>query len=119
MFSVCSSEEIPLEDFQHSRNNSPRARSNNSNASSRSHTPSRLYLNYDQISVHNASPRDPTLLGQLNGIALAKEVVVPPLPLLNSSEETSFIANDIGSTLSSASSNGSASDRRKGVIETV
>lgn len=85
---------------------------NNSNASSRSHTPSRLYLNYDQISIHNASPRDPSYLGQMNGIALAKEVIAVP-----SSEETSFIANDRNS--SSASSTASSTERRKGVIETV
>ena len=106
-----------MEDFQHSRNNSPHARGtggggSNSSASSRSHTPSRLYLNYDQIAVHNASPRDPSLLGQMNGIALAKEVVALP-----NSEETSFIAHDRAP--SSASSTASSSERRKGVIETV
>ncbi|XP_068152742.1 protein CLEC16A homolog [Drosophila tropicalis] len=104
------SEEIPLEDFQHSRNNSPHSRGNPS-PSSRSHTPSRL-LHYEQISVHSGSPRAEAasltgtnaLLSQLNGVTVAKEVL--PVP---SSEETSFIAND---------SEG-AESRRKGAIETV
>ncbi|XP_030375887.1 protein CLEC16A homolog isoform X2 [Scaptodrosophila lebanonensis] len=105
------SEEIPLEDFQHSRNSSPHGRGagGNSNASSRSHTPSRI-LHYDQLSVHNASPREPTLLvgtnallSQMNGVAIAKEV----LPV-QSSEETSFIGNDTD-----------GESRRKGAIETV
>jgi len=94
----CSSEEIPLEDFQHSRNNSPHSRSGlgNPTPSSRSHTPSRT-LHYDQISVHSASPREPSLLGgsnailsQLNsGVTIAREVTPA-----QSSEETSFIGTD-------------------------
>lgn len=109
------SEEIPLEDFQHSRNNSPHSRGGlgNPSPSSRSHTPSRA-LHYDQISVHSASPREPSLLvgsnallSQLNGgVTIAREV----LPA-QSSEETSFIGTD-----------GDAADNRRkgrGTIETV
>ncbi|KAM7360528.1 C-type lectin domain containing ema isoform 2-T3 [Cochliomyia hominivorax] len=110
------SEEIPLEDFQHSRNNSPhgvRPVSSNSNASSRSHTPSRA-LNFDQISIHNASPRDNPLLAQVNSIVLAKEIV---LHQQNSSEETSFMANDDAASASSSSAQ--TNSRRKGAIETV
>ncbi|XP_030571862.1 protein CLEC16A homolog isoform X1 [Drosophila novamexicana] len=92
------SEEIPLEDFQHSRNNSPHSRSavGNASPSSRSHTPSRV-LHVDQVSVHSGSPREPSYLGtnallsQLNGgVTIAREV----LPA-QSSEETSFIGNDV------------------------
>ncbi|KAH8310978.1 hypothetical protein KR044_003694 [Drosophila immigrans] len=112
------SEEIPLEDFQHSRNNSPHSRSGalaNPSPSSRSHTPSRM-LHYDQISVHSASPREPSLLiggtnallSPLNGgVTIAREVLPAP-----SSEETSFIGND---------GDAGADNRRKGrgTIETV
>lgn len=104
-----------MEDFQHSRNNSPLSRPNigsgnatstgagsSSNATSRSHTPSRV-LHFEQISVHNASPREPSALGQINGVAIAKEVLAVP-----SSEETSFIASD---DLDRA--------RQRGTIETV
>lgn len=110
------SEEIPLEDFQHSRNNSPhgvRPTSNNSNNGSRSHTPSRA-LNFEQISIHNASPRDNSLLAQVNGVVLNKELT---LHQQNSSEETSFIAND--DAASTSSSTGQTGTRRKGAIETV
>ncbi|KAH8395551.1 hypothetical protein KR222_006808 [Zaprionus bogoriensis] len=110
------SEEIPLEDFQHSRNNSPHSRSglNNPSPSSRSHTPSRV-VHYDQISVQSASPREPSLLGtnallsQMNGVSIGREV----LPV-QSSEETSFIGNDVDGA-------GGAENRRKarGTIETV
>ncbi|KAM8704299.1 hypothetical protein ACLKA7_008839 [Drosophila subpalustris] len=113
------SEEIPLEDFQHSRNNSPLSRTGlgNPSPSSRSHTPSRA-LHFDQISVHSASPREPALLAgssamlssQLNGgVTMAREV----LPA-QSSEETSFIGTDGGAATS-------ADGRRKGrgTIETV
>ncbi|XP_034488549.1 protein CLEC16A homolog isoform X2 [Drosophila innubila] len=112
------SEEIPLEDFQHSRNNSPHSRSGlgNPTPSSRSHTPSRT-LHYDQISVHSASPREPSLLGgsnailnQLNsGVSIAREVTPA-----QSSEETSFIGTDNDAATS-------ADGRRKGrgTIETV
>ncbi|XP_023179000.1 protein CLEC16A homolog isoform X3 [Drosophila hydei] len=108
------SEEIPLEDFPHSRNNSPHSRGTvgNPSPSSRSHTPSRV-LHFDQISVHSGSPREPScligtnaLLSQLNGsVAIAREVIP-----VQSSEETSFIGNDID-----------AENRRKGRgnIETV
>ncbi|XP_022213576.1 protein CLEC16A homolog isoform X2 [Drosophila obscura] len=107
------SEEIPLEDFQHSRNNSPHSRGNGSPAS-RSHTPSRV-LHYE-ISVHSGSPREPSLVGtnallsQLNGVPLAREV----LPV-QSSEETSFIGNDA----TDGGGAGSSDSRRKGAIETV
>ncbi|XP_017958773.1 protein CLEC16A homolog isoform X3 [Drosophila navojoa] len=108
------SEEIPLEDFPHSRNNSPHSRGamGNPSPSSRSHTPSRA-LHFDQISVHSGSPRESScalgtnaLLSQLNGsVAIAREVIP-----VQSSEETSFIANDV-----------EADNRRKGRgnIETV
>ncbi|XP_016973423.2 protein CLEC16A homolog isoform X2 [Drosophila rhopaloa] len=104
------SEEIPLEDFQHSRNNSPHSRGNPSPAS-RSHTPIRV-LHYDQISVHSGSPREATLVGtnallsQLNG--LAREVIP-----VQSSEETSFIGSD------GNDSTGGPEGRRRGAIETV
>ncbi|KAI8046506.1 protein CLEC16A homolog isoform X1 [Drosophila gunungcola] len=104
------SEEIPLEDFQHSRNNSPHSRGNPSPAS-RSHTPIRV-LHYDQLSGHSGSPREASLVGtnallsQLNG--LAREVVP-----VQSSEETSFIGND------GNDSTGGAEGRRRGAIETV
>ncbi|XP_037954199.1 protein CLEC16A homolog [Teleopsis dalmanni] len=99
------SEEIPLEDFQHSRNNSPHSRGGlTPNGSSRSQTPSRT-LNYEHLSVHSSSPREPTLLSQINGVTIAKEVVVA----VPSSEETSFIGND-------STNNG---ERRKGTIETI
>ncbi|XP_034132904.1 protein CLEC16A homolog isoform X1 [Drosophila guanche] len=106
------SEEIPMEDFQHSRNNSPHSRGNGSPAS-RSHTPSRV-LQYE-ISVHSGSPREPSLvasnalLSQLNSVSLAREV----LPV-QSSEETSFIGTD-----ATDGGRGSDSSRRKGAIETV
>ncbi|EDV93494.1 protein CLEC16A homolog [Drosophila grimshawi] len=110
------SEEIPLEDFPHSRNNSPHSRSNagNPSPSSRSQTPSSRTLHLDQLSVHSGSPREPSLIGtnailsQLNGgVTIAREV----LPV-QSSEETSFIGNDV---------DGAAESRRKGrgTIETV
>ncbi|XP_017111208.1 protein CLEC16A homolog isoform X1 [Drosophila elegans] len=104
------SEEIPLEDFQHSRNNSPHSRGNPSPAS-RSHTPIRV-LHYDQLSGHSGSPREASLVGtnallsQLNG--LAREVVP-----VQSSEETSFIGND------GNDSTGGTEGRRRGAIETV
>ncbi|KAH8353873.1 hypothetical protein KR084_009923 [Drosophila pseudotakahashii] len=106
------SEEIPLEDFQHSRNNSPHSRGNPSPAS-RSHTPIRV-LHYDQLSGHSGSPREAslggtgtsTLLSQLNG--LAREV----LPV-QSSEETSFIGSD------GIEPTGGSEGRRRGAIETV
>ncbi|XP_017004521.2 protein CLEC16A homolog isoform X1 [Drosophila takahashii] len=106
------SEEIPLEDFQHSRNNSPHSRGNQSPAS-RSHTPIRV-LHYDQLSGHSGSPREASLggtgtnalLSQLNG--LAREV----LPV-QSSEETSFIGSD------GNESTGGSESRRRGAIETV
>uniref|UniRef100_A0A6P4EEC9 Protein CLEC16A isoform X2 n=1 Tax=Drosophila rhopaloa TaxID=1041015 RepID=A0A6P4EEC9_DRORH len=104
------SEEIPLEDFQHSRNNSPHSLGNPSPAS-RSHTPIRV-LHYDQISVHSGSPREATLVGtnallsQLNG--LAREVIP-----VQSSEETSFIGSD------GNDSTGGPEGRRRGAIETV
>nr|XP_017016775.1 protein CLEC16A homolog isoform X1 [Drosophila kikkawai] len=110
------SEEIPLEDFQHSRTNSPHSRGNPS-PSSRSHTPSRV-LHYDQISIsgHSGSPREPALmagtnalLSQLNGVTMAREV----LPV-QSSEETSFIGSDGGD-----STGGGSDSRRRGAIETV
>ncbi|XP_016973424.2 protein CLEC16A homolog isoform X3 [Drosophila rhopaloa] len=108
--SIEGSEEIPLEDFQHSRNNSPHSRGNPSPAS-RSHTPIRV-LHYDQISVHSGSPREATLVGtnallsQLNG--LAREVIP-----VQSSEETSFIGSD------GNDSTGGPEGRRRGAIETV
>ncbi|XP_017076459.1 protein CLEC16A homolog isoform X2 [Drosophila eugracilis] len=104
------SEEIPLEDFQHSRTNSPHSRGNPSPAS-RSHTPIRV-IHYDQISGHSGSPRDSSLggtnalLSQLNG--LAREA----LPV-QSSEETSFIGSDVND------STGGSDSRRRGAIETV
>uniref|UniRef100_A0A6P4E5X0 Protein CLEC16A isoform X4 n=1 Tax=Drosophila rhopaloa TaxID=1041015 RepID=A0A6P4E5X0_DRORH len=108
--SIEGSEEIPLEDFQHSRNNSPHSLGNPSPAS-RSHTPIRV-LHYDQISVHSGSPREATLVGtnallsQLNG--LAREVIP-----VQSSEETSFIGSD------GNDSTGGPEGRRRGAIETV
>ncbi|XP_017016779.1 protein CLEC16A homolog isoform X2 [Drosophila kikkawai] len=114
--SIEGSEEIPLEDFQHSRTNSPHSRGNPS-PSSRSHTPSRV-LHYDQISIsgHSGSPREPALmagtnalLSQLNGVTMAREV----LPV-QSSEETSFIGSDGGD-----STGGGSDSRRRGAIETV
>ncbi|XP_037732242.1 protein CLEC16A homolog isoform X4 [Drosophila subpulchrella] len=108
--SIEGSEEIPLEDFQHSRTNSPHSRGNPSPAS-RSHTPIRV-LHYDQLSGHNGSPRDASLggtnalLGQLNG--LPREV----LPV-QSSEETSFIGSD------GNEATGGSEGRRRGAIETV
>ncbi|XP_017111211.1 protein CLEC16A homolog isoform X4 [Drosophila elegans] len=108
--SIEGSEEIPLEDFQHSRNNSPHSRGNPSPAS-RSHTPIRV-LHYDQLSGHSGSPREASLVGtnallsQLNG--LAREVVP-----VQSSEETSFIGND------GNDSTGGTEGRRRGAIETV
>ncbi|XP_017004524.2 protein CLEC16A homolog isoform X2 [Drosophila takahashii] len=110
--SIEGSEEIPLEDFQHSRNNSPHSRGNQSPAS-RSHTPIRV-LHYDQLSGHSGSPREASLggtgtnalLSQLNG--LAREV----LPV-QSSEETSFIGSD------GNESTGGSESRRRGAIETV
>lgn len=104
------SEEIPLEDFQHSRNNSPHSRGNPSPAS-RSHTPIRV-LHYDQLSGHSGSPREASLggtnalLSQLNG--LNREV----LPT-QSSEETSFIGSD------GNEATGGSEGRRRGAIETV
>ncbi|XP_017039703.1 protein CLEC16A homolog isoform X1 [Drosophila ficusphila] len=104
------SEEIPLEDFQHSRTNSPHSRGNPSPAS-RSHTPIRV-LHYDQLSGHSGSPREASMVGtnallsQLNG--LAREV----LPV-QSSEETSFIGND------GNEATGGSEGRRRGAIETV
>ncbi|XP_017076461.1 protein CLEC16A homolog isoform X4 [Drosophila eugracilis] len=108
--SIEGSEEIPLEDFQHSRTNSPHSRGNPSPAS-RSHTPIRV-IHYDQISGHSGSPRDSSLggtnalLSQLNG--LAREA----LPV-QSSEETSFIGSDVND------STGGSDSRRRGAIETV
>ncbi|KAH8369212.1 hypothetical protein KR009_004320 [Drosophila setifemur] len=108
------SEEIPLEDFQHSRTNSPHSRGNLSPAS-RPNTPIRV-IHYDQISVHSGSPRESTtvlmgtnaLLSQLNGgVAVAREVI----PVQNS-EETSFIGNG-------GDSAGGSEARRRGAIETV
>ncbi|XP_036329209.1 protein CLEC16A homolog isoform X2 [Rhagoletis pomonella] len=108
------SEEIPLEDFQHSRNNSPQSRGSSSyvNTPTRVPTPSRA-LNYEQIaiSVHNGMPREthspaPLNPTQLNGVAIAKEVVVP----VASSEETSFIGSEDAP---------SSEQRRRGIIETV
>ncbi|XP_020799605.1 protein CLEC16A isoform X4 [Drosophila serrata] len=110
--SIEGSEEIPLEDFQHSRTNSPHSRGNPS-PSSRSHTPTRV-LHYDQISIsgHSGSPREPTLiagtnalLSQLNGVTMAREV----LPV-QSSEETSFIGSDGGD-----STGGGSDSRRRGL----
>ncbi|XP_016949361.1 protein CLEC16A homolog isoform X1 [Drosophila biarmipes] len=104
------SEEIPLEDFQHSRTNSPHSRGNPSPAS-RSHTPIRV-LHYDQLSGHSGSPREASLggtnalLSQLNG--LPREV----LPV-QSSEETSFIGSDANEAT------GGSEGRRRGAIETV
>ncbi|XP_073821233.1 C-type lectin domain containing ema isoform X2 [Musca autumnalis] len=110
------SEEIPLEDFQHSRNNSPHGRtpSSSSNAGSRSNTPSRA-LNFDQISMHNASPRrDNVMANQANGVSTSKDNI---LHTQKSSEETSFIATeDTNNTNCTA---GSSAARRKGTIETV
>ncbi|XP_033164427.1 protein CLEC16A homolog isoform X3 [Drosophila mauritiana] len=108
--SIEGSEEIPLEDFQHSRNNSPHSRGNPSPAS-RSHTPIRV-LHYDQLSAHSGSPREASLggtnalLSQLNG--LAREV-----PPTQSSEETSFIGSD------GNEATGGSEGRRRGAIETV
>ncbi|XP_017039705.1 protein CLEC16A homolog isoform X3 [Drosophila ficusphila] len=108
--SIEGSEEIPLEDFQHSRTNSPHSRGNPSPAS-RSHTPIRV-LHYDQLSGHSGSPREASMVGtnallsQLNG--LAREV----LPV-QSSEETSFIGND------GNEATGGSEGRRRGAIETV
>lgn len=108
------SEEIPLEDFQHSRNNSPHSRANSShlNTPTRAHTPSRA-LNYEPIAitVHNSTPHDthspaPHHATQLNGVPIAKEVLVP----VASSEETSFIGNEEAAT---------SEQRRRGIIETV
>ncbi|EDW97318.1 protein CLEC16A homolog isoform X2 [Drosophila yakuba] len=104
------SEEIPLEDFQHSRNNSPHSRGNLSPAS-RSHTPIRV-LHYDQLSGHSGSPREASLggtnalLSQLNG--LPREVIPA-----RSSEETSFIGSD------GSEATGGSEGRRRGAIETV
>ncbi|XP_032578436.1 protein CLEC16A homolog isoform X2 [Drosophila sechellia] len=108
--SIEGSEEIPLEDFQHSRNNSPHSRGNPSPAS-RSQTPIRV-LHYDQLSGHSGSPREASLggtnalLSQLNG--LAREV-----PPTQSSEETSFIGSDGNEPT------GGSEGRRRGAIETV
>uniref|UniRef100_A0A0K8UEZ4 Protein CLEC16A n=1 Tax=Bactrocera latifrons TaxID=174628 RepID=A0A0K8UEZ4_BACLA len=108
------SEEIPLEDFQHSRNNSPHSRANSShlNTPTRAHTPSRA-LNYEPIAitVHNGTPHDthspaPLHATQLNGVPIAKEVLVP----VASSEETSFIGNEEAAT---------SEQRRRGIIETA
>ncbi|XP_043652045.1 protein CLEC16A homolog isoform X3 [Drosophila teissieri] len=108
--SIEGSEEIPLEDFQHSRNNSPHSRGNPSPAS-RSHTPIRV-LHYDQLSGHSGSPREASLggtnalLSQLNG--LPREVIPA-----RSSEETSFIGGD------GNEATGGSEGRRRGAIETV
>ncbi|KRK03646.1 protein CLEC16A homolog isoform X3 [Drosophila yakuba] len=108
--SIEGSEEIPLEDFQHSRNNSPHSRGNLSPAS-RSHTPIRV-LHYDQLSGHSGSPREASLggtnalLSQLNG--LPREVIPA-----RSSEETSFIGSD------GSEATGGSEGRRRGAIETV
>ncbi|XP_011189527.2 protein CLEC16A homolog [Zeugodacus cucurbitae] len=108
------SEEIPLEDFQHSRTNSPHSRANSSHLSTptRAHTPSRA-LNYEPITitVHNGTPHEthsaaPHHATQLNGVPIAKEVLVP----VARSEETSFIGNEDAST---------SEQRRRGIIETV
>nr|XP_014092716.1 protein CLEC16A homolog isoform X2 [Bactrocera oleae] len=107
------SEEIPLEDFQHSRNNSPHSRANSShlNTPTRAHTPSRA-LNYEPIAVtvHNGTPHDTHSPAahhatQLS-VPIAKEVLVP----VASSEETSFIGNEEAA---------SSEQRRRGIIETV
>ncbi|ALC47715.1 ema [Drosophila busckii] len=112
------SEEIPLEDFQHSRNNSPHSRSGLSHHSpcSRSHTPSRV-LHHDQLSTHSGSPREPTLmctnalLSQINGgVTIAREVMPA-----QSSEETSFIGNDNDIPVTSTESK----CKVRGTIETV
>lgn len=106
-FCIYRSEEIPLEDFPHSRNNSPHGRTpSSSSTGSRSHTPSRA-MHFD-ISVHNASPRrDNSLLTQSSVPANHKENT---LQTQKSSEETSFIATEEEST---------SGARRKGLIETV
>ncbi|KAH8295228.1 hypothetical protein KR018_008873 [Drosophila ironensis] len=110
------SEEIPLEDFHHSRTNSPHSRGNHS-PSSRSHTPSRM-IAYDQICVHGGSPRDPAaalvgtnaLLNQISGVPVGREVTI-----VQSSEETSFIGSNDGRT----DPNNASESRRRGTIETV
>lgn len=91
VFTCFSSEEIPLEDFRHSRNSSPSSRCS-SRATSRSHTPSRLVV--ETLSV---TPQE----NQLTVPGLAATEFDPNASTSNS-KETSFIAQ-----------------KKKGAVETV
>ncbi|XP_055303259.1 protein CLEC16A homolog [Sitodiplosis mosellana] len=93
------SEEIPMEDFRQSRNSSPSSRCS-SRATSRSHTPSRLGVNENTLSVppqeHQSLANSPNLLAVASA-SLAEETETNV-----NSIETSFIA-----------------PKKKGAIETV
>uniref|UniRef100_A0A1B0AZE5 Uncharacterized protein n=1 Tax=Glossina palpalis gambiensis TaxID=67801 RepID=A0A1B0AZE5_9MUSC len=111
------SEEIPLEDFQQSRNNSPHSRVPSGSGNSRSHTPSRA-LTFDQVSISNNSASDSVNISnvaQVNGVTAAAKTKDSTTHINNSSEETSFIGSDQVDGSLSSGSNG----RRRGVIETV
>lgn len=96
------SEEIPLEDFQHSRNSSPIARgSPSSNTPSRSHTPSRVLC--DPISI---SPRLTSGTSDMNSLAPNGVSVMIAKEAATNSEETSFIARE-------------EKEKRRGGVETV
>lgn len=83
------SEEIPMEDFRRSQNPSPVGSRPSSNASSRSHTPSRFTTTQQELNSSNSKETNGSL------------VIVPIV-----SEETSFIAEK-------------DKQRKKGEIETV
>lgn len=74
------SEEIPLEDFRHSRHSSPASR-NSSNAPSRSHTPSRLVTESMSLAKDSTHP----VVG----------TSVDSQPIDQNSKETSFIAHKV------------------------
>lgn len=83
------SEEIPMEDFRRSQNPSPVGSRPSSNASSRSHTPSRFTTTQQELNSSNSKETNGSL------------IIVPIV-----SEETSFIAEK-------------DKQRKKGGIETV
>lgn len=94
------SEEIPLEDFRHSRNSSPASRTS-SRATSRSHTPSRL----GTIDVLSTPPQDPVQpVVNPNSISVVNSniITLEANPQSVNSRETSFIAQ-----------------KKKGIVETV
>lgn len=88
---VCSSEEIPLEDFRQSRTSSPSSRCS-SRATSRSHTPSRLVV--ETLSV---APQESQL-----SVAGNVAAELDSNSAHSNSKETSFIAH-----------------KKKGTVETV